>query len=304
MKPAKAIIGCTTALTLVLCLVACGSNAPSDQANQVAVALQGLATDPVTLVSSQASAEVRDNIEQLFVPGSIVRPDVASWAPDGPNRGTMVVTVEPPDQEPQTVIVVVILEDSAWKILDVPDEVIPPPPSDSPETELKLKPMVFELIGQPPEPIERQLGEWDYVSSYDGIHFVYEDYEISFTDYTGEWDSSYRSGPRPAGVCWSFEGKLEHIVDGPPGPIGVADLNELFGETGEVFEPVEGSFEPLLAFGGIVYSYRGVLVSASFSEDTHGEHFVAESMVYVWDPDLAYQACLNQEADQGACEGW
>ncbi|MCL2804224.1 MAG: hypothetical protein FWD29_09810, partial [Micrococcales bacterium] len=92
MKTTRTFLSAGAALTLVLCLVACGSNAPSqEQAKQVAAALEGLATDPVALVSSKASAEARDQVAQLFVPGSKVSPDVGSWAPDGPDKGTMVV---------------------------------------------------------------------------------------------------------------------------------------------------------------------------------------------------------------------
>ncbi|MCL2804292.1 MAG: hypothetical protein FWD29_10160, partial [Micrococcales bacterium] len=90
-RPARITFACATTLALVLCLVACGGNGPSGQANEVAAALEGLATDPVALVSSKASAEARDQVAQLFVPGSKVSPDVGSWAPDGPDKGTMVV---------------------------------------------------------------------------------------------------------------------------------------------------------------------------------------------------------------------
>jgi len=111
-------------LTLVLSLAACGGRGPSpgEQASEVATALQGLATDPVALVSGRASAKVRENVAEFFSPGSKVSPDVQSWAPDGPNKGTMVVTVQPPNQDPRTITVVVIVEDSDWKIFDVVDD--------------------------------------------------------------------------------------------------------------------------------------------------------------------------------------
>jgi len=137
VKTTKTLHPAVVALALLLPLVACGSKIPSllEQANQVAAALQGLEADPVALVSNKASAEVRENVAELFAPGSKVSPDVESWAPDGPDRGTMVVTVEPPDQGPRTIIVVVIIEDSDWKIFDIVPEEPPTPPSDSPEAE-------------------------------------------------------------------------------------------------------------------------------------------------------------------------
>jgi len=293
------------ALALAVSLAACGGKGPSpgEQANEVAIALQGLATDPVALVSSKASAEVRDSVDQLFVPGSIVKPDVQSWAPDGPGKGTMVVTVEPPDQDTLTVIVVVIIEDEDWKIFDLVDEETLPSPTDSPTTAFALRPMVFELIGQPPDAVVEQLGEWDYVSEYNGVRFIYADFDVSFTDYTGEWGPDYMSGPRPAGVCWEYHGQLKHIVDSPPGPISIAALGALFGETGQSYANQDFTGESGFFYNGIEYAYEGLRVLVGFSEESNGEYFVAGSEVSVWDEELAYQACVREFSDSSTCEG-
>ncbi|MCL2803859.1 MAG: hypothetical protein FWD29_07930 [Micrococcales bacterium] len=130
MTIGKATLVGVTALCLTLSLASCGGKNPSPQrqAEQVAAALQMLAGDPVALVSSTASAEARDQVAQLFVPGSKVSPDVGSWAPDGPDKGTMVVRVEPPDQDPQTIVVIVVYEDSEWKIYDIVED---EPPTES-----------------------------------------------------------------------------------------------------------------------------------------------------------------------------
>ncbi|MCL2804290.1 MAG: hypothetical protein FWD29_10150, partial [Micrococcales bacterium] len=54
--------------------------------------------------------------------------------PDGPDKGTMVVTVEPPDQDPQIITVIVEYEDSTWKITEIVPDEPPASPSDPPET--------------------------------------------------------------------------------------------------------------------------------------------------------------------------
>ncbi|MCL2804111.1 MAG: hypothetical protein FWD29_09225, partial [Micrococcales bacterium] len=60
MKLARVAVAWAASVALGLGLGACGSTVPSlqEQANQVASALQGLATDPVALVSGQASDEL------------------------------------------------------------------------------------------------------------------------------------------------------------------------------------------------------------------------------------------------------
>jgi len=272
-------------------MAACGSNAPSleKQANQVAAALEGLATDPVALVSSKASAEARKQVAQLFVPGSKVSPDVRSWAPDGPDRGTMVVTVEAPDQDPQTIIVIVILEDSAWKITEIVPEEPPASPGDPPKTGLVIKPTVFESIGQPPEVVEEKAGRFREVQVREGYIFVFGDYMFRFSDSTGVGDLGDPSGLRPDGVCIAFQGELQQIVDSPSGTVSITDLDALFGQAWEWIEPEEEDTQTGWGYGAFEYRYEGNAIVIGFSEGSDGEHFEPTDPVLVriiWEADV------------------
>ena len=288
MKLARVAVAWAASVALGLGLGACGSTVPSlqEQANQVASALQGLATDPVALVSGQASDELRDKVAEFFVPGSKVSPDVKSWAPDGPNKGTMVVTVEPPDQEPQEITVVVIIEDSDWKISDIVPEEPPDSPSDSPEPGLRLNPIVFDAIGQPPESVEQVAGKYQGAFWEDGgPAFVYGDYCcFGFSEYSG--DNGYMaptddlSSLQPMGICNIYLGKLSQIIDGTTEPISVSELDGLFGNTGTThLEP--GEYNEYNPFGFVEYEYAGLLVAINFSADSGGMSVTGRDSVYV-----------------------
>ncbi|MCL2803866.1 MAG: hypothetical protein FWD29_07965 [Micrococcales bacterium] len=282
MTTTKTTLSLVVALALAVSLAACGGRGPSpgERASEVATALQGLATDPVALVSSQASAEVRDNIEQLFVPGLIVKPDVASWAPDGPNKGTMVVTVEPPDQDPRTITVVVIIEDSDWKIFDVVPEEPPASPSDPPETGLTIKPTVFESLGRPPEVVEEKAGKFQEAYFAEGYLFVFGDYTFGFTDSIGGENWGDLSSLRAAGNCKFFVGELGQIVESTFDWVGISDLDALFGQVGEWIEPEQT--EVGFWYGGIEYEFEGTMVQIGFSEDNDGKHFELADLAQVW----------------------
>lgn len=91
--------------------------ADTQDADAVAVALRGLATDPGALVASAAREQVGGQATQAVPPGSTVTPDSASWAPDGVGGGTMTVTLAAPGQPATTYAVVMVREGDTWKVL-------------------------------------------------------------------------------------------------------------------------------------------------------------------------------------------
>ncbi|MCL2804220.1 MAG: hypothetical protein FWD29_09790, partial [Micrococcales bacterium] len=246
-----------------------GSTVPSlqEQANQVASALQGLATDPVALVSGQASDELRDKVAEFFVPGSKVSPDVKSWAPDGPNKGTMVVTVEPPDQEPQEITIVVIIEDSDWKISDIVPEEPPASPSDPPLTDPKE--LYEEVFSQYRIAIANDF----YRDDFDGDH-------VTGTFLAGEllMASGYDD---PSEFCVYFayfdiddNGVPELLIGAEnPGLQGLIVKYDLFSwADGEVYRPLGDDYlgdrtHFTIHDGGVI------AVSASGGWQTHGWSF-------------------------------
>jgi len=289
MTTVRATLAGVTALCLVLSLAACGSKAPSaqKQADEVAAALQALATDPVALVSSQASDEAREMVAELFVPGSKVSPDVKSWAPDGPNKGTMVVTVEPPDQDPRTITIVVVIEDSEWKISDILEREPPASPSDSPETGLTLNPFVFELIGQPPDQVEQLAGEFQRDNTYyddegffEGFWFAFGDYRFRFSGSTeGFAETTRASNVYPVGVSNSVQCRLDQIIDGLAGLVTVSDLDGLFGQVGIGIEPEQPGSG--FWYGGVEYFHETFSIAFAYSEASGGGSLITSDLVLV-----------------------
>ncbi|MDG5808735.1 hypothetical protein P9869_40120 [Streptomyces ossamyceticus] len=88
-----------------------------EQAQQVAAALEKLATNPSSLVAAGAQAEVKGRAAQGVPKGSKVTPEPATWAPDGAGGGVMAVTVAAPGRPTVSYAAVMVNENGAWKVL-------------------------------------------------------------------------------------------------------------------------------------------------------------------------------------------
>ncbi|MCL2803858.1 MAG: hypothetical protein FWD29_07925, partial [Micrococcales bacterium] len=198
--------------------------------------------------------------------------------PDGPDKGTMVVTVEPPDQDPQIITVIVEYEDSTWKITEIVPEEPPVSPSDPPETGLSLNPIVFESIGQPPDVVEQKAGKMRNAYYSEGVFFEFGEYTFEFSDFTGDLDGEDMG---PNGICTGFLGELHQIIDGATDLISIADLEALFGQAVEKIEPaqtIRGGAE----LGGIRYKQHGISVAIYYSAASGDDFFSSRDQVAVY----------------------
>jgi hypothetical protein len=78
--------------------------------------LRTLARNPAGLVADEAVRQLGPHATRAVPPGSVVTPDVASWAPDGIGGGTMLVSLASPGRAPVTYAAVMVFEHGGWKV--------------------------------------------------------------------------------------------------------------------------------------------------------------------------------------------
>jgi hypothetical protein len=101
----------------------------SGQAQQVAVALAQLATDPAGLVPAGAPPGIKANATRAVPKGSSITARPESWQPDGVGGGVMTVTIRPPGQPAVSYAAVMSQENGSWKVmatLRLPSQVTSP----------------------------------------------------------------------------------------------------------------------------------------------------------------------------------
>lgn len=91
--------------------------AGSEDGQQVAGALRKLPDDPQAAVASGAQGQVSGRARQAIPSGTTVTPDQKSWAPDGVDGGTMLVTVRVPGHAPVTYDAIMVSQGGQWKVL-------------------------------------------------------------------------------------------------------------------------------------------------------------------------------------------
>ena len=98
---------------------ATASTPSREQADAAAAAgaLSELATDPDSLLAAAARAAVGTGARRAVPEGSVVTPDVSTWAPDGVGGGTLAVTVTPPRGPEVDYAAIMVQEGGEWKVL-------------------------------------------------------------------------------------------------------------------------------------------------------------------------------------------
>ncbi len=86
-------------------------------AQEVAVALGKLPTDPDSLVATMARAHVAGDARTAVPPGSTVKADPSSWTPDGVGGGTILVVLAAPGRTPVEYAATMIHEGTGWKVM-------------------------------------------------------------------------------------------------------------------------------------------------------------------------------------------
>ena len=88
----------------------------ASQGQEVARAIEDLVKHPNQSMAATTDVPT-DEASLALPPGSAIRADAASWAPDGVGGGTMIVTVTTPWLVSQEYSAVMVQQGGSWKVL-------------------------------------------------------------------------------------------------------------------------------------------------------------------------------------------
>lgn len=89
----------------------------SDEASEVAEALELLESDPAALLPPELVAEFGDEVDSIFPGGTQVAADPATWERSSVGGGTIELKVTTPDGGSKTFDAVMARYDNGWKVL-------------------------------------------------------------------------------------------------------------------------------------------------------------------------------------------